>query len=295
MKKLVPAVFLTSIALLATTLVGQDKPAANNAKQPPAAQQPQQGNPNAGQPHMAYLGVYVDSLHPSFQSHFGNDTLSKHQGLVVEDVQQGSAAEKGGIKEHDILLSYDDQKLFVPEQLARLVHADKAGREVSLALLRDGKQQKVQVKLGEMPAMRQNYQSGYGNAPGGFPGGPNQNYPDHQFANGQYDPNDSAFEYFDSMSLKMMKDNRMHAEVSYLDKDGKARKHTFEGTEPEIQRAIQNEKDMRPAEKMHLLNALGLADEFQQGQFNASPYGNPNQPQQPQQQSAQPQQKGAGS
>src|SRR5262249_23008759 len=113
-----------------------------------------------------------------------------------------------------------------------------------------------------------------------------------QFANGQYDPNDSAFEYFDSMSLKMMKDNRMHAEVSYLDKDGKARKHTFEGTEPEIQRAIQNEKDMRPAEKMHLLNALGLADEFQQGQSNATPNGNPNQPQQPQ---AQPQQKGAGS
>ena len=66
-------------------------------------------------------------------------------GLVVEGVVAGSAADRAGLKRHDVLVSLDDQWLVLPDQIAALAtaaapHAPlvldvrRAGRPLSLAL-----------------------------------------------------------------------------------------------------------------------------------------------------------------
>ena len=47
--------------------------------------------------------------------------------MLIGRVEPSSPAEAAGLKPYDLLLSYDDQKLFSPEQLSRLVATDRAG------------------------------------------------------------------------------------------------------------------------------------------------------------------------
>ncbi len=66
-------------------------------------------------------------------------------GLVVEGIVAGSAAERAGLKRHDVLVSLDDQWLVLPEQVAALAAAAapnaplvldvrRAGRSLTLSL-----------------------------------------------------------------------------------------------------------------------------------------------------------------
>jgi hypothetical protein len=201
-----------------------------------------------------FLGVYVTPAHPAL-AHNLSEHLSPEQGLIIEDFVDGSPAEKAGLKVHDILTSYDDQKLFSAEQLGKLVHSDKAGREVKISYLRGGKMQKAEVKLGQTSPEQLHAWGQSGDAPEQGNHGP------HHMVKHQ---NDSAansdWETFDSLTLKKLSDKKFHAEVQYLDKDGKSQKHTFEGTREEIKKAIDGEKDLKPSERTHLLRSLNLPD-----------------------------------
>ena len=75
-----------------------------NAKPPKPAQ------------HGAYLGLFVAEIHPAVASHLPGLAFTG-QGVIVQRVNPDSPAAAGGIREHDILLTYDDQKLFCHEQL----------------------------------------------------------------------------------------------------------------------------------------------------------------------------------
>jgi hypothetical protein len=211
-----------------------------------------------------YLGVFVSPIHPGIHNHLG-DMLAKNQGLIVEDIEEGSAADKAGLKQHDILTMYEDQKLFAAEQLANLIHSDKVGHEVTFTVLRDGKSQKIPVKLGDDTEARQRYQSAYQN---GGQNNKNHGRGSNTAHNGANGSRDSGWESFDSLTLKKLKDNKFQAEVQYLDKDGKQRKHKFEGTRDEIEKDIEAEKDLRPNERAHLLQALGLGNSNNNRQFS---------------------------
>jgi len=208
-----------------------------------------------------FLGVYVTPVHPSLFNHLG-DALSRNQGLIVEEVFEDSPAAKAGIRMHDILTTFDDQKLFSDEQLAKLIHADEVGREVTLGLLRDGKRQKVQVKLGDADQLRHDQHAAAAQAPGHL--GNRGGLASH--TRGGTDSPEAEWETFDSLTLKRLKDNKFRAEVEYLDKEGKTEKHTFEGTREDIRKAIDKEQDMKPAERTHLLRALGLHNSSDQQQ-----------------------------
>ncbi|MGE5191001.1 MAG: PDZ domain-containing protein [Deltaproteobacteria bacterium] len=201
----------------------------------------------------AFLGVYVSSVHPALAANVRGH-LSPEQGLIVEELAEDSPAAAAGIKVHDILATYDDQKLFSAEQLAKLVQSDKPGREVAVGFLHDGKLEKAQIKLGEaeMPNLR-----GWLPVAEGPPhrfGGPRRMM---RRLHGEPAPG-SEWENFDSLTLKKTGDDKFRVEVQYLDKEGKTRKHVFEGTREEIRKSILAEKDLQPAERMHLLHALGL-------------------------------------
>lgn len=224
--------------------------------QPPAtkAAAPQ----HAGRP---LLGVYVSAVHPALANNL-HDLLSPEQGLIVEQLSEDSPAGKAGIKVHDILTTYDDQKLFAAEQLAKLVQADKPGKEVRLGYLRDGKLQKVQVKLAEAQTPPVPPPPPFSHRPpGGVPPHPFHGF-GHMFGwHHGVQPPGSEWENFDSLTLKKLGENKFRAEVQYLDKDGKPRKHVFEGTRDELRKAIIAEKDLKATERAHLLHVFGLQSE----------------------------------
>lgn len=64
-------------------------------------------------------------------------------------VESGSAAAKAGIKEGDIVLEFAGQKITVDNPLSQLILNYKPGDTVSVKILRDGKEQTLNVVLGQ--------------------------------------------------------------------------------------------------------------------------------------------------
>jgi len=215
-------------------------------------------SPNDGQ-RWAFLGVMVEELHPAFGSHLPGSGV-KGQGLMVEEVGPDSPAGKAGIKTHDILMKFDDQKLFTPEQFIKLIHSDKPGREVTFGLIREGKPQTVKVTLGERdpkwdPHQFAHHPMHHGRQFGwGWPGH-GQAIHDQQT---QSDNDNPHWNSFDSLTLKKLDKDRFHASVAFTNKDGKLQKHEYEGTRDEIRKKIDDDKDLLPNERFHLIRGLDL-------------------------------------
>ena len=96
----------------------------------------------------AYLGISVEAIQPDRARQLPEQ---KGRGLEVFEVFKGSPAELAGLKSHDVLVSYDDQHLYAPEQLVKLVRHDKPGRVVVLDVISSNKHRMVKVTLGQYP------------------------------------------------------------------------------------------------------------------------------------------------
>ena len=92
-----------------------------------------------------FLGVYATKLSPVVSRQLG---LSGSLYLSVEQVSPGSPAEKAGLEQYDVLKKLDDQILVNQEQLLELVRSREAGQQVSLTILRGGKEKVLKAKLG---------------------------------------------------------------------------------------------------------------------------------------------------
>lgn len=75
----------------------------------------------------------------------GRLKLAGERGAVVADVQEGSAAEKAGIREGDVIVRFGGQDVWSAAQLARLVRETPAGRTVDLEVSRGGDLQRLSV------------------------------------------------------------------------------------------------------------------------------------------------------
>src|SRR5712691_1015664 len=75
--------------------------------------------------------------------------LPEERGAVVKDVSKGSAAEKAGLKEGDVVLSFQGEKVWSAAQLRRLVREMPPGRHVSLEVSRAGAVQRLAATLEE--------------------------------------------------------------------------------------------------------------------------------------------------
>jgi len=213
--------------------------------------------------HVAYLGVGLEPMAAPPAGHmpelFGGD-----QGVLVASVVEGSPAAKAGIVPDDVLMTYGDQKLFSPEQLAELVRGDKIGREVTLSLVREGKVEQVTVTLGEHEvassgpsAMSPEDRDWWFRR---FPEwAPRFLHVPHLLTRPTTpSERDSRWQSFDSMTIKNLGDNRFKAEIQYLNKDGKMEHQEFEGTRDEIHKAILAQKDLPGNEREQLLRSLDM-------------------------------------
>ena len=109
------------------------------------------------------LGVTIQTVTADVAANLG---LPAARGAIVSSVSPGSPAEAGGLKRGDIIVALNDQPVVDSNALRNQVASTAPGSNVSLTLLRDGRETKVQLKLAELPA-----RTAEGGAEGSVPDG----------------------------------------------------------------------------------------------------------------------------
>jgi membrane-associated protease RseP (regulator of RpoE activity) len=72
--------------------------------------------------------------------------LKRGAGLIVEEVAAGSAAERAGLRQHDVLVALDGQLLVLPEQLTTLLEEWGDDEPLTCRVLRGGKPTEVALR-----------------------------------------------------------------------------------------------------------------------------------------------------
>ena len=76
-------------------------------------------------------------------------SLGSADGALVAQVEPDSAASKAGIQPGDVIKSVDGKAIGTIRDLTRTVAAAQPGSTVKVTLVRDGKDVRVEAKLGE--------------------------------------------------------------------------------------------------------------------------------------------------
>ena len=79
------------------------------------------------------------------------DADRQRTGVVVEDVEPGSAAEKSGLKKADIVTRFAGEEVRSARQFSRLVRETPAGRTVSATVVREGKTTELKITPEDRP------------------------------------------------------------------------------------------------------------------------------------------------
>ena len=226
----------TAICLAVESKENSQSSVESSAQKPAATEEPQ-----------AYLGIGIEAVPPVLASQLP-DLIPSGQGALIAQVVKESPADHAGLKMHDVVVAYGNQKVRSPEQFVKLVRQDKPGTEVTLNVVRTGKSHEIKVVLGEGNTTERPHRHRVMRPLWG------------QHHERAVTPEEDAAQWstFDSMALTRLDDNRFRAEIKYRDKEGKVDTRTYEGTREELRKAIQSEKDMPDAERGHLLRAMGM-------------------------------------
>ncbi len=93
-----------------------------------------------------WLGVYIQDITPELAKKFG---LKENQkGVLVSKVFKKSPAEKGGIKQGDVIVKFDGKRVHSSHELAIIVGQTKVGKKVDVVLVRNGETMTKTVKVG---------------------------------------------------------------------------------------------------------------------------------------------------
>ena len=99
-----------------------------------------------GIPSFGWLGVRLQALDDLMKS-----ALSAKKGVLISDVVEDSPAEKGGVKEGDVIITFKGKEVPGVTELVEMVKGTKPGEKVKIGVLRKGKKETLKVRIGERP------------------------------------------------------------------------------------------------------------------------------------------------
>lgn len=95
-----------------------------------------------------YLGIGIQDLNQDLAKSFG---IKESKGALVSDVKDDSPAGQAGLKQGDIITSYQGTPVEDAVALQRLVTKTIVGSKVAVRVLRDGHERDLTVTIGEQP------------------------------------------------------------------------------------------------------------------------------------------------
>ncbi|MDS4039662.1 MAG: DegQ family serine endoprotease [Candidatus Competibacter sp.] len=95
-----------------------------------------------------WLGVLIQEVTPELAQSFN---LDKPRGALVGQVMADSPAQKAGVKTGDIIVAFNGQPVRHSSDLPLMVGRTRPGTSTPLAVIRDGKEQTLTIRLEELP------------------------------------------------------------------------------------------------------------------------------------------------
>jgi len=95
-----------------------------------------------------WLGVSIQPLDEQLAKHFG---LKAPNGVLVNEVMSDTPAAKGGVKEGDIIISFDGKDTPDPTTLRNIVAETAVGKHVEMKVIRNGSTKNLSIKVAEQP------------------------------------------------------------------------------------------------------------------------------------------------
>ncbi|HMU56145.1 MAG TPA: DegQ family serine endoprotease [Nitrospira sp.] len=95
-----------------------------------------------------FLGIGIQDLNGDLAKSFG---IKDVKGALVSDVREDSPADRGGLKQGDVIVSYQGSPVEDAVALQRMVTRTAVGAKTTLKLVRDGHEREVTVTIGEQP------------------------------------------------------------------------------------------------------------------------------------------------
>jgi S1-C subfamily serine protease len=94
----------------------------------------------------SYLGVDIDEVTSDRVSAL---KLKEERGVEITEVDQDAPAGKAGLKEHDVIVEFNGQRVEGREQFTRFIRETPSGRTITLGILRDGQPMQVKATLAD--------------------------------------------------------------------------------------------------------------------------------------------------
>ncbi len=95
-----------------------------------------------------WLGVGIQDVSPALAKAL---SVPQRDGALITSVNPGSPAQKAGLKEEDVVLAIDGERINNSGALTRLIALKRPDATVALSVVRAGKPTDVKVKLGVRP------------------------------------------------------------------------------------------------------------------------------------------------
>ncbi len=102
-----------------------------------------------GKVERGWLGVTIRDLTPELAKSVHAETL---KGALIVNVVKGGPADKAGMKKNDVVIAYRSKEIPDASALRNDVAETPIGTEAKVTILRDGKKEKLTVKIGSLEA-----------------------------------------------------------------------------------------------------------------------------------------------
>jgi Do/DeqQ family serine protease len=99
-----------------------------------------------GKVHRGQLGISVTRVTSDLAESLG---MPEAKGVIVNSVKAGSAAEKAGLRQGDVITAINDSAVSDTNAFRNHVAGNAPGSEITLTVLRDNREQKIRATLGE--------------------------------------------------------------------------------------------------------------------------------------------------
>ena len=95
-----------------------------------------------------FLGIGIQDLNQDLAKSFG---IKDAKGAIVSDVKEDGPADQGGLKQGDVIMSYQGSPVEDAVALQRAVTRTPVGTKVPVKVMRDGREKELMITIGEQP------------------------------------------------------------------------------------------------------------------------------------------------